>query len=230
MKGFTMSNGIPNLDELQKYVVNRQGWEVIRQSFFDSAVYAAAGQPTLSFFSTPIGQGVGFGGGVKTATDTNMTLAGQLPAMQGFLIEAVEVMFLPTTPTVAAAMPAAFGAGAVAVQVNDSYIVRRSGNLNLTIGSKPYLQDGPLMKFPASADFEIDSSLTDATTAAANLQSRIAYAKSRGRVYTLGGAPIFLTANQNFSVTLAWPEGVQAISNPGRIVVTLGGLLYRRSQ
>lgn len=221
---------IPSLQQLQKYVVNREGWEVIRESLFDSAVYAAAGQNTLSFFSTPIGQGVSAFTGVKTASDTNMNLAGQLPANQGFLVEAVEVLFTPATPTVAAGMPAVFGAQLAATSINDAYIFRRSGNLNFTIGSKPYIQDGPMMKFPASTDFQVNAALADVSSTAANLQSRIGYAKSAGRPYALNGAPIFLTANQNFNVTLAWPEGLQAITNPARVVVSLFGLLYRRSQ
>lgn len=225
-------SGIPSLQELQKYVVNREGWEVIRQSFFDSAAYVAAGQNTLAFFATPVGQGVSVLGapGPKTKSDTNMTLAGQLPAMQAFLIEGIEILFEPTTPTVAAGMPAVFGAQLAATLVNDAYIFRRSGNLNLTIGSKPYLEEAPLMKFPASSDYQIGAALSDATTAAAASQSRIAYGKAVGRPYTLGSAPIFLTANQNFGITLAWPEGLQAIVNPARIVVSMFGLLYRRSQ
>lgn len=225
-------SGIPSLQELQKYVVNQAGWEVIRQSFFDSASYVAAGANTLAFFATPVGQGVSVLGtpGPKTQSDTNMTLAGQLPAMQAFLIEAIEIGFYPTTPTVAAQMPAAFGAQAIAQIVNDTYIFRRSGNLNLTIGSKPYLQEAPLMKFPSSADFQIGAALADISSTAANLQSRIAYGKAVGRTFSLGAAPIFLTANQNFSVTLAWPEGLQAIANPAKVVVSLCGLLYRRSQ
>lgn len=223
---------LPSLDQLQKYVVNREGWEVVRQGLFDSAVYAAAGQTQLNFFANPIGQGTGIFGGAKTASDTNMNLAGQLPAMQGFLVEAVEILFLPTTPSVAAQMPAAFGAQAIAQIVNDAYVFRRSGNLNFLIGSKPYLQDGPMMKFPASSDFQINAALADVTSAAANLQSRIAYGKAVGRTYSLGGASIFLTANQNFNVSLNWPEGVQALpsGNPGAVRVTLQGLLYRRSQ
>lgn len=221
---------VPGREQLQQYVVNREGWECIKQTMYDTAQYIALGQTQLSFFSTPVGQGAGWAGGVKTLSDTNMTLAGQLPTNQEFLIESIDVAFYPATPTVAAAMPAAFGAQAAAVSVNDAYIFRRSGNLNLTIGSKPYLQEAPLMKFPAKADFEVNAALADVTSAAANLQSRIAYAKSRGRPYFLSPASVLLTSNQNFSVTLSWPEGLQAISNPARVVVSLDGYLYRRSQ
>lgn len=221
---------IPNRQQLSQYVVNREGWEGVRQTLYDSAVYAAAGQTQLTFFAQPKGQGTGFGGGAKTQSDTNMVLAGQLPTNQEYLIESIEILFEPTTPTVAAGMPAAFGAQAVAVQVNDAYIFRRAGNLNFIVGSKPYLEEAPLMKFPAKADFEIDAALADVSSTAASLQSRIAYAKAVGRPYMLKPASILLTSNQNFSVTLNWPEGVQAISNPARVFVTFDGFLYRRSQ
>lgn len=221
---------IPGWDQLAKYSVNRDGWEGIRQTLFDSAIYPAAGSTQLSFFSTPIGQGTSAFTGVKTASDTNMTLAGQLPANQYFLATAIEVLFLPATPTVTAGMPAAFGAQAVAASVNDAYIFRRSGNFNLTVGSKPYLQDAPMMKFPATADFKIDAALADVSSAAASLQSRIAYGRSEGRPYILNPGNILIPSNQNFGVTLSWPEGLQAIANPARVMVSFQGYLYRRSQ
>lgn len=220
---------IPTRAQLDAYNVNREGWEGITNSLYDSAAYPAAGSTVLSFFNLPLGQGTGVGGGAKTLSDTNMTLAGQMPANQEFLIQCIDVLFVPTVPTVAADMPAAFGAGAVAAHVNDAYIVRRSGNLTLTIGSKPYLQEAPLMKFPSQSDFEVHAGASDASTAAASQNTRIAYATARGRPYILK-APLRLVSNQNFGLTLGWPEGVQPIANPGRIFVTLNGVFYRRSQ
>lgn len=214
---------VPSRAELSKFSVNRPGWEAIRQSLYDYQAYAAAGQSVLTFFTTPAG-------GTKTLTDTNMTLAGQLPKNQEFLIQSIEVFFSPTTPTVAAQMPAAFGAQAIAQIVNDSYIVGRSGNLQLTIGSKPYLQEAPLGRFPQKAAFSVDAAAADVSTAGASFQTRIAFGQWRGRPYLLDPAPLLLPENQNFSVTLNWPEGVQAISNPARIGVILDGILYRRSQ
>jgi len=222
---------IPNRAQLSQYVVNREGWEGIRQSLYDFQAYAAAGQTILTFFAQPLGQGTAvLGGGAKSLSDTNMTLAGQLPTNQEFLIQSIEVLFYPATPTVAAAMPSAFGAQAAAVSVNDSYIVRRAGNLQLLIGSKPYLQEAPLVRFPPKAYFDLSAALSDVTTAGAALQSRIAFANALGRPYMLHPASLLLTSNQNFSITLNWPEGVQAISNPGKIGVVLDGILYRRSQ
>lgn len=215
---------LPNRSQLNRFNVNRQGWEAIRQSLYDFTTYAAAGQTQLTFFALPVGQSS------KTLSDTNMTLAGQLPANQEFLVQSIEVLFLPTVPAVAAANPSAFGAQAVAAHVNDAYLVSRTGNLNFNIGSKSYLQESPLGRFPAKTGLEVRAALSDVSTAGANFQSRIAFARSVGRPYLLSPADLRLVSTQNFSVTLNWPEGVQAITNPGRIGVILDGILYRRSQ
>ncbi len=210
--------------ELSRYSVNREGWEAIRQSLYDYQAYAAAGANQLTFFALPIGQGG------KTLSDTNLNLAGQLPKNQEFLVQSVEVVFYPATPTVAAGMPSFFGAEAAQTSINDAFIFGRSGNLNLTIGSKPYLQEAPLGRFPQKANFGLEAALADATTAAANLQSRTGYGKWEGRPYLLDPVPLLLPENQNFTVTLNWPEGLQAITNPARVGVILDGILYRRSQ
>lgn len=215
---------VPTRAELSRYSVNRPGWEAVKQTLYDFQAYAAAGQSQLTFFALPVGQSS------KTLSDTNMTLAGQLPKNQEFLVQSIEIAFYPTTPTVAAGMPSFFGAQAAQVIVNDAYIVGRAGNLTLTIGAKPYLQEAPLGRFPAKAQFDVSAALADATTAGAALQTRTGYGKWAGRPYLLDPAPLLLPENQNFSVSLNWPEGVQAISNPGRIGVILDGILYRRSQ
>lgn len=218
------NGGVPTRADLARYQVNRPGWEAIRQSLYDFTAYAAAGQTQLSFFQAPVGQSG------KTLSDTNMTLAGQLPANQEFLVQSIEVQFFPTTPTVAAAMPSFFGADAAQVLINDSYIVGRAGNLNFTVGSKPYLQEAPVGRFPPKANFDVSAALATNLTTGAATQTRTGYAKWVGRPYLLTPAEILLVSNQNFIVSLNWPEGVQAISNPGRIGVILDGILYRRSQ
>lgn len=222
---------VPQRSDLAKYSVNREGWEAVRQSLYDSQQYAAAGATQLSFFNLPIGQGTSWaGGGTKSISDTNMTLAGQLPANQEFLMQSIEIHFLPTTPTVAAQMPAAFGAQAVAQLVNDEYIFRRAGNLVLVIGSKPYLTEGPLMKFPPKTRFEVGGAAADVTTAGAALQTRIVMGRNVGRPYLLSPVDMLLPQNQNFNITLNWPEGAQAITNPARVFVVIDGILYRKSQ
>lgn len=215
---------VPTRAELSRYSVNRPGWEAVKQSLYDFQAYAAAGQSQLTFFALPVGQNG------RTLSDTNMTLAGQLPKNQEFLVQSIEIAFYPTTPTVAAGMPSFFGAQLAQTIINDAYIVGRAGNLTLTIGAKPYLQEAPLGRFPAKAQFDVSAALSDATTAAAALQTRTGYGKWAGRPYLLDPAPLLLPENQNFSVSLNWSEGVQAITNPGRIGVILDGILYRRSQ
>jgi hypothetical protein len=215
---------IPNRQELERYNVYRPGWEAIRQSLYDFQAYAAAGSTLLTFFALPLGQGG------KTLSDTNMNLAGQLPSNVEFLLQSIEIHVFPTTPTVTAQMPAVQGAKAAAALVNDLYIIGRSGNLQLLIGQKPYLQEAPLGRFPPKTRFAVDAALADTTTAAADSQARIAFPKWEGRPYLLAPASLRLPQNANFSVTLNWPEGVQAISNPARIGVVLDGILYRKSQ
>jgi hypothetical protein len=209
-----------------RYAVNRPGWEAIRQSLYDFQAYAAAGQTVLSFFAVPAGQAG------KTLSDTNMSLAGQLPTNQTFLIQSLEVVFFPTVPAVTAQNPATFGAQAIAQIVTDSNVVGRTGNLKLEIGSKPYLQEAPLGRFPPKTHMEVRAALADVSTAGASFQSRIALAYWAGRPYIVSPAEMELIQGQNFSVTLNWPEGVQALpsGNPGRIGVILDGILYRRPQ
>lgn len=220
--------GVPGRKQLAAYGVNRPGWEAIRQTLYDFQQYPAAGQTILTYFQNPLGQGVGWAGGVKTLSDTNMTNAGMLPANQSFLIQSVELMFLPTTPTVAAQMPGAAVAALTIPQIiNDAYIFGRAGNLVLTIGSKPYLQEAPLGRFPPKAHFTVEGAAAT-TVAATQLTSHFPY--WTGRPYMLQPASLLLESTQNFSLTLNWPEGVQAITSPARCGVIFDGFFYRRSQ
>lgn len=224
---------VPTRAELDIYNVNREGWEAIGNGLYDSNIYAAAGQTTLTFFSLPIGQGVGFNGGTKTLMDTNMDTQGAMPANQEFLAEGVEVLFWPTRPAVVTNLPAVFGTQAVAQIANDVYAFYNSGYLKFFIGSKDYLREAPLVKFPPSSNYGLDAAVSDIAPNGAGtgvMQSRIVYASARGKPYYLR-SPIRLVSNQNFNVTLNWDAAVALPStNPGRVFITLCGVLYRRSQ
>jgi hypothetical protein len=159
-----------------------------------------------------------------------MVTAGILPLNIEFLVESIEVQFFPSVPAVAAQNPAVFGAQAAALLVNDVYLVGRTGNLVFTIGSKPYLTEAPLGKFPPKTHLYLSAAAADVSTAGASFQTRIAFAWWGGRPYLVSPVKLYLTSTQNFSVSLNWPEGVQAITNPGRIGVILDGILYRKSQ
>lgn len=233
-------NNAPNMQDLQKYAVNRPGQvEVIRQSLYDTAVYATAGTTGINFFATPIGQGLsaapGNANGVKTIADTNMTLAGQLPSGQSFLVESVEVDFTAgssaTANTFALVHPIVFAAAAAAgtvwAAISDVNAIYRTGSLTLTVGSKNYLQDGPLIKFPPCTHMDVSGAV--ASTSATVGQTAISMARAEGKPYNI--VPITLVANQNFTVQAAWPVAVATPSGfNGALRVNLVGYLYRNSQ
>lgn len=214
---------LPTFTNLRNFNVNLNQFEALRQSLYDEATYPAAGTLLLNFFTTPQGQGVAaLGGGVKTASDTNMTLAGQIPTNQYFLIQEIEVLFSPIQDATAADLPS--GTAATALGVNDAYIFYRSGNLNLNIGSKSYLLEAPLVKFPPRSNFYV--------TALAQAAGSGGYGVPWGNPYIIKPANLLLISNQNFSLQLAWPEGLQALpSTKAAIVrVTLNGFMYRAAQ
>ena len=107
--------GLPGYEEMvDRYSVTNEKWEVIRQSLYDSNIYPAAGTGQLTFFAVQKGQGVGFGGFAKTLSDTNMTLSGQIPTNQSFLVKTVAFIFQPVTPSVAGQLPSVIGPAAAA--------------------------------------------------------------------------------------------------------------------
>ncbi len=220
-----MRNGqIPTLASLQEFDVNRRGeYEGIRQTFYDSATYANAGQTQLQFFQSPRGQAG------KTVADTNMTSAGQLPQPQHFLVESIEILLfpgiLPTTQLTTIAAPEF---------ANDMYTVEKSGSLNFFIGSKTYLEEAPIGRFPPKTKMGVESAhaISELQAAAANSELQVStdYAAWAGRPYYLD-PPVLLVPNQNFDVTLNWPTVVALPSGvDARVVVVLDGILYRQSQ
>ncbi|HEY6020920.1 MAG TPA: hypothetical protein VIY48_13775 [Candidatus Paceibacterota bacterium] len=232
--------GIPNIAEAKRYAVNRSGIEGIRQSLYDFNLYPTAGTNQILAFSQPQGAGVSTtpgitAGSAKNIADTNMELAGQIPAGKSFLATSIEVLFMPgsvsTANTYTLASPAAFAvaaAAAVAAQLADINIFYQSGSLKLFIGSKTYLEEAPLMRFPPKAQFKLDASL--ATNSATVGEIAAMTMRVAGRPYMLE-PPVLLENNQNFSAQLNWPSVVATPSGfNGRVGVILDGYLYRNSQ
>lgn len=217
-------NSIPNLNDLRNYDVNRRGqYEGIRQTLYDFQTYANAGQTSLQFFQIPKGQSG------KTIADTNLTSAGQLPQPQHFLVESIEILFFPgvNIGTLATTL-------AETEFSNDVYTVAKSGSLDFFIGSKSYLQEAPVGRFPAKTCLKVEAAHAierrQAVAADAEDQVSTDYATFAGRPYFLA-PPVLLVPNQNFNVTLTWPSAVSLPSGvDGRIGVVLDGILYRQSQ
>lgn len=212
--------GIPSLAELAQYNVNRPDQvEAIKSSLYDTVAYPTAGQTQLQFFQVPKGQSS------KTFADTNMTNAGMLPAPQSFLVQSIELIFLPAEASIA-------GNGALTTSddfILDVYSFAKAGWLEFFIGSKPYLDEAPLIKFPPKNGLSGWAALAQNTsTAATAAVSFVSYASVGGPVYELN-PPILLVPTQNFVVTLNWPSAVTLV-NAARVVCNLGGILYRNSQ
>jgi len=215
--------------DAEKYKVNRsQEYEVTRQSLYDYTAYAAAGQTSITFFQQPLGQAG------KTIADTNLALAGQLPAPIYFLVESIEIHFYPGNLPVNVDNSAASPDAIAPNFANDVYEVQRSGSLNFFIGSKTYLEEAPLGRFPPKTRLETEFAFAkNATTAAAESSNQISsdYAAFCGRPYFLDPYKVLLAPTQNFNVTLTWPAAVALPSTvDARIGIVLDGIQYRLSQ
>ncbi len=211
----------PSIQDLEKYNVNRSGeFEAVRQSLYDFTTYAQAGQTSLTFFQTPIGQSS------KTLADTNMELAGQLPNPKMQLVQSIEMLFFPSV------LPSQ---GPIAdtnsVFLNDTYKVSKSGWLEFFIGSKSYLREAPIGRFPPKTKLDGFASVATNLTIGAATQSRDTYAVLSGRPYMVDPW-ILLKPTQNFNITLNWPTAValDATDTAARVGIVLDGILYRNSQ
>lgn len=232
---------IPTTADLSAYDVNRpDAQEVIYQPFYDWQLYATAGQQQYQFFQQQIGQGITTASGAvvgspKSKLDTNMTLSGQIPAPQAFLITGFEVYFLPgnvsTAQTFEDALPSVFAAAnaaTVAAAANDVSRILQNGALRLFIGSKEYLYDTPLMKFVPSSFIGVDGAM--ASTSATAGEVALVTARAMGHAYVLP-VPITLRASQNFSVTLEFGGATPTPSGfNGRLGVQMNGFLFRAAQ
>jgi len=208
----------PALADLSRFDVNRSGLvEGVWNPLYHRQTYVAAGQLSLMFFQIPLGQAA-----APTLASTNMRAAGQLPSPQQFLCTGLQVHL--KSPSAVSRQAAAVTT--IGTNWNDLDDALESLSwLDFQVGSKSYVQDGPLSKFPAMFGL---SGVGAISVFAAGAQSNIIdYAKSAGRYYAI--SPIRIPANQNFSVTLNWPA-VQTIAADSTITVVLDGYLYRLSQ
>lgn len=219
-----MRGNIPDLAELQSYAVNRKGmYEGIRQTLYDYQTYALAGQTSLSFFQVPLGQGG------KTIADTNIEVAGSLPQPKHFLVESIEIRFWPGINPVTLVTTLA-----ESEFTNDVYTVSKSGSLNFFIGSKTYLEEAPLGRFPpktkVESEFAVALEFKQAVAADEEQQVTMDLAYMCGRPYFINPATL-LIPTQNFKVSLNWPAAVALPSGQdARIGIVLDGVLYRQSQ
>jgi hypothetical protein len=207
----------PSLTQLEQYNVNVEGQpEVIFQPIFDFQTYPVAGFTELAFFQVPEGQQG------KSFDDTNMSITAALPVPINMAITDIQIWFFPDNA------PSAIGSE-VGLNWNDVYAVLKAGNLQIEIGSKEYLVDAPLMKFPPHARLAGQAALSDTSTAGAGQLAKIDYASAAGAVYNI--VPLRLISQQNFVARVRFSTAVSLPSfNDGRIGVHFGGFRYRLAQ
>ncbi len=205
----------PESNALDKYSVNAAGnMSVVYEPLYDYQNYAVLGQSSLNFFQNPIGQNG------KTLDDTNMTSAGQLPAPQKFIVDAISIDFFP--------------GGAVngntvdgtAINWDDVYTFMKSGHLEFTVGTLPVLRQAPLGAFPAPYRLGGGAAVYGAA-ALANTVTTIDYASMAGQPFSI--IPVTIPANQNFAVSLNWAVAVP-INSIARVGIKLHGSLFRSVQ
>ncbi len=210
-----MTRAIPSPTALDKYSVNNSsGMDVIYQPIYDYQTYSSAGQTSLNFFQNPVGQ-LG-----KTLDDTNMESAGQLPAPQKFLVDAIMIDFFPGNSVNMG------NVNGTPDNWQDTYDVMHSGHLDFIVGSKSRLKQAPIGAFPPNYRAAGATSVTG-STAAANTISGVDYAGFAGQMFSI--IPVTIPANQNFKVTLSWATALP-INADARIGVKLMGNLYRSVQ
>jgi hypothetical protein len=227
-------------DFAARRVTNPDQSEIVRQRFYDYALYPTAGATQINFFSLPIGQGLtsalgAAAGTPKTAWDTNLSIASTLPSGKAYMIESIEVVFFPgsvnTANTYTVASPALFNAtaaAAVAAQLADVNSFYQSGLLELNILDKNYLSETPLFAFPPKQQFRLDGSV--ASNSATTAEVGFANMRIEGRPYYLEPT-IALQPAVNFNVLLRWPAAVATPSGfNARVGVILDGYFMRASQ
>jgi hypothetical protein len=221
-------------------VTNPSQSEIVRQRFYDYLLYPTAGTTQLSFFSQAVGQGVtsavgATAGAAKTLWDTNLSISNTLPSGQAFMIESIEVVFVPgsvsTANTFTLIKPYEFNATAAATlggQLADVNSFYQSGLLELNILSKNYLRETPMIVFPPKTSLNIDTAVSSnsATTAANIVQN----GRAAGRPYYIS-PEIALQPAVNFEVVVKYPAAVATPSGfNARVGVILDGYFMRASQ
>lgn len=222
-------------------VTNANQSEVLKNRYYDWNLYATAGTTVMNFFSTAIGQGFATAlgstaGTAKTKADTNLVLPKQLSSGVEFLIDSLEVHFLPgSVSTANTYTPAAISvfnataAAAVLAALNDVNTIMQSGVLTLKVLNKNYLVDGPLMAFPPKT--WIDHTTAIASNAAvATGEVAAGNARVMGRPWYVS-PKVTLQPAVSFEVYVEWPGVVATPSGfNGRIGVILDGFEMRASQ
>lgn len=197
--------------------------DAIREPLYDRLDYNSGVTTSLRFFQTPIS-------GTKTKAETNMTLAGQLPAGWKYIAETLSLQVLPGSSAASYVRqdPVKTATALAAPNfANDVWALLHTGWLEITIGSRPYLT-APLLSFPSMAGLigEVAAAVENTNTTVVN-QITVDYARLAGKPFQFNPA-MPLEPQLNFDVTLNWPAAVTLPSGfDAAILVQFDGLKFR---
>jgi hypothetical protein len=182
--------------------------DLIVQPLYDTVAIPMAGSTLLTFFQVPIGQGTTvFGAGAKHLGDTNMNLAGQLPAGFAFQINGFRMMFSWN------------------VVFADIQVVVNAAVFRFSVGQKDFLQV-PARTLPSGNGPFYSGNIT-AGAAVALVTSGWPH---MGNNFGIKGKPLILNSTENFAAILQWQGGVQALSAITPVTIVLDGYLGRPVQ
>lgn len=208
----------PTLKQAERYLSMLPNvTDVVFDPLYDRQTYATAGFTQQLFFQVPFGQNA------RTKSDTNMSLAGQLPVGVNFMVTSIEVAFWPAAADIAAAQAATTADADRFLREFYSVLTSRS-HLILHVGSLEKIVQGPLCKFPP-CNF-IDAGVGISTTVT-NSVAGVSFAQLKGKPYET--TPIFLTSGENFDVTINFDTAV-TVTNTAAMEVTLNGFKYRNAR
>lgn len=164
--------------------------DVIVEPRYDTNFIPTAGVQQLLFFAQPIGTGQSVwnaaAGATKNIADTNMDLAGQLPAGYNFVVLGFRIM-------------ASFN-----MTIADATLAFNAASFTFTIGSKDYLRV-PVRTIPSGG-----GSYAGAGTAAGALAS-LGIPDLRN-AYSIARQPLELAQTQNFNARINWGGAPQAVT------------------
>jgi len=204
----------PAIAELAKYGVNVANVaQVITQPLYHYQPYEAAGVSRLTFFQNPVGSNVG--GTNLTMEDTNMEAAGQLPNPKTMLVLGIQFQVI-SGADVNQTDPAL-------TQTADLDALLGRGHVQFFVGSKAQYDSVGMEHFPTNNGLVSESAIGST----AGILDSARYSGPINRI-----TPLVLPSNQNFKVTVDFPNGLVAMPSGQDAVIgcKLIGYQYRLAQ
>jgi len=188
---------------------------------YDTAIYAAAGQDSLSLCAVPEGGQLNDNSRSKTSEDTNLQAAGTLPANQAMLVTGIQLIFTPSSAIGHAETDAT--CTAAKLLANDVAAFYNHGLLHLALKGVDIIKDGPLMMFPPQSGVKGSAAMVNTDT---DNNRTIELINCEGKPYPI--EPFSWMGGEVITAKLLWPNGKVALPSglTGRVKLRLHGDIY----